>query len=156
MADWLNALEPYWTWLIVGMLLATAEIIMPGFFLIWFAAAAILTGVLAFLLPISVAAQIGLFAVLALGAVYAGRRWFATNPIISSDPKLNDRGARLTGEIVTVVVAIQDGTGRVKVGDSVWSARGADAGVGDRVRVTGADGAVLLVEGATGSTSKMP
>ena len=156
MADWLNALEPYWTWLIVGMLLATAEIIMPGFFLIWFAAAAILTGVLAFLLPISVAAQIGLFAVLALGAVYAGRRWFATNPIISSDPKLNDRGARLTGEIVTVLVAIQDGTGRVKVGDSVWSARGADAGVGDRVRVTGADGAVLLVEGVTGSISKMP
>jgi membrane protein implicated in regulation of membrane protease activity len=146
MMDWLNALEPYWTWLIVGMLLATAEIIVPGFFLIWFAAAAIVTGVLSFLLPISGAAQIGLFAVLAVAAVYAGRRWFATNPIISSDPKLNDRGARLTGEIVTVVDAIRNGQGRVKVGDTVWSARGNDADMGTQVRITGSTGASLLVE----------
>jgi inner membrane protein len=45
-----------------------------------------------------------------------------------------------------VVEAIADGHGRVKVGDSVWNARGTDASVGARVRVTGADGAVLLVE----------
>jgi membrane protein implicated in regulation of membrane protease activity len=48
---------------------------------------------------------------------------------------------------VTVVEAITNGHGRVKVGDSVWSARGVDAAIGSRVRVTGADGAVLLVEG---------
>jgi len=35
----------------------------------------------------------------------------------------------------------------VRVGDSEWNARGADAAIGARVRVTGADGAVLLVEG---------
>ncbi len=145
--DWLNALEPHWLWILVGVLLGAAEIIVPGFFLIWFAVAAIVTGILAFLLPISGAVQIAVFAVLAVATVYFGRRWFASNPIISSDPNLNDRGARLTGEIVTVVEAIDHGTGRVKVGDSVWSARGADAGVGDKVRVTGADGAVLLVEG---------
>lgn len=146
MMDWLNALEPHWTWLIVGMLLATAEIIVPGFFLIWFAAAAIVTGMLSFLLPLTGAAQIGLFAVLALAAVYAGRKWFAKNPIISSDPKLNDRGARLTGEVVTVVEAIRNGQGRVKVGDSVWSARGDDADAGTQVRITGSAGASLLVE----------
>jgi inner membrane protein len=147
MIEWLNTLEPHWFWLLVGVMLGAAEILVPGFFLIWFAVAAIITGMLTFLLPISVAVQTGLFAVLAVGAVYAGRRWLSSNPIISSDPKLNNRGARLTGEIVTVVEAIDHGTGRVKVGDSVWSARGVDAGVGDRVRVTGADGAVLLVEG---------
>jgi inner membrane protein len=68
------------------------------------------------------------------------------NPIVSDDPMLNDRGARLAGEIVTVVQAIQDGSGRVKVGDSEWNARGPDAPVGSRVRVTGAQGAVLDVE----------
>ena len=47
-------------------------------------------------------------AVLAVAAVYAGRRWFAMNPIESSDPNLNDRGARLIGETVTVVEAIAD------------------------------------------------
>jgi inner membrane protein len=145
--DWLNTLEAHWLWILIGVLLGAAEILIPGFFLIWFAIAAIVTGILAFLLPISAAVQIGVFAVLAIATVYAGRRWFASNPIVSNDPRLNDRGARLAGEIVTVVEAIDHGTGRVKVGDSVWTARGVDAGVGERVRVTGADGSVLLVEG---------
>lgn len=146
MIDWLNALEPHWFWLTIGGLLGIAEILIPGFFLIWLSAAAIITGIVGFLLPIPMTAQMALFAVLAVAAVYSGRRWFAINPIESSDPNLNDRGARLIGESVIVVEAIQGGRGRVKVGDSVWIAKGADAAVGDRVRVKGSDGAVLLVE----------
>ena len=145
--DWLNALEPYWLWLLAGALLAAAEIIVPGFFLIWFAVAAILTGMLAFLMPEAVALQIGMFAIVAVAMVYFGRRWFTANPIVSSDPLLNERGARMVGEIVTVVEAIEHGSGRVKVGDSVWSAKGADALAGTQVRITGANGSVLMVEG---------
>ncbi len=143
--DWLNTLEPHWFWLILAALLATAEMVIPGVFLIWFAAAAAVTGVAALLLPIGTIAQGVLFAILSVVAVYAGRRWFATNPIVSADPLLNDRGARLIGEIVSVVDPITNGRGRVKVGDSVWNARGADAAVGTQVRVTGSDGSVLLV-----------
>ena len=145
--EWLNSLEPHWFWLLAGLLLGAAEIIIPGFFLIWFAIAAVITGLLAFVLPDAVALQIGVFAVVAVAMVYFGRRWFAANPIVSSDPLLNDRSARLVGEIVTVVDAIEHGSGRVKVGDSVWSAKGADALAGARVRITGANGSVLMVEG---------
>ena len=119
---------------------------MPGFFLIWLGIAALITGLAAWFLPIGVTAQGLLFAALAVASVYAGRRWFVQNPIETDDPKLNDRGARLAGEIVTVVEAIKSGRGRVKVGDSVWNARGPDTASGGQVRVTGADGAVLLVE----------
>jgi inner membrane protein len=146
MMDWINGLEPHWFWLILAALLGTAEIIVPGVFLIWFAAAAAVTGVIAFLLPIGMTAQAAIFALLAVVAVYTGRNWFRSNPIISDDPLLNDRGARLSGEIVTVVDAISNGRGRVKVGDSVWNARGEDTAVGAQVRVTGADGTVLLIE----------
>ena len=145
--EWLNSLEPHWFWLLAGLLLGAAEIIIPGFFLIWFAIAAVITGMLAFVLPDAVALQIGVFAVVAVAMVYFGRRWFAANPIVSSDPLLNDRSARLVGEIVTVVDAIEHGSGRVKVGDSVWSAKGADAAVGAKVRISGANGSVLMVEG---------
>ncbi len=145
--EWLNTLDAHWLWILIGVLLGAAEILVPGFFLIWFAIAAIATGILAFFVPISAAVQIGTFALLAVASVYVGRRWFASNPIVSSDPNLNDRGARLTGEIVTVIEAIDDSNGRVKVGDSIWSARGVNADVGERVRVTGSNGAVLLVEG---------
>lgn len=39
------------------------------------------------------------------------------------------------------------GEGRVKVGDSVWTALGPDADVGARVRVIAAEGTALRVEG---------
>ena len=145
--DWLTNLEPHWFWLTVGVLLAAAEIVAPGFFLMWLGAAAVVTGIVAWVVPIGMPAQVGIFAVLSVAAVWASRNWLAKNPIESSDPALNDRGARLKGEVVTVVEAIANGRGRVKVGDSVWNARGADAAEGSQVRVTGADGADLLVEG---------
>lgn len=139
-------LEPWWQWLILGALLGAAEIILPGFFLIWLAIAALITGTLAFILPMSVAAQIVVFAALAIASVYASRRFMIANPIVSDDPKLNDRAARLTGQIVQVVEAIEGGSGRVKVGDGVWSARGDDCAVGARVRITGIESSTLLVE----------
>jgi inner membrane protein len=144
--DMLNNLEPHWMWLIIGAVLATAEIIAPGFFLMWMAGAAVLTGLASLILPISMTLQITLFAVLSVAAVCAGRHWFKTNPIVSDDPKLNDRAARLMGQTVTVVEAIEGGAGRVKVGDSVWSAAGADAAVGARLKVTGIESGTLLVE----------
>jgi len=47
---------------------------------------------------------------------------------------------------VTVVVAVDDHNGRVRVGDSEWSARGGPAEAGERVRITGVDGNCLNVE----------
>jgi membrane protein implicated in regulation of membrane protease activity len=139
-------LGAHWIWLTVGLLLAIAELLAPGVFLIWLAAAAALTGLGALAFGLPLAFQFGLFALLAILAVHAGRRWYANNPVESSDPLLNDRGGRLVGETVTVVSAIENGRGSVRVGDSVWLARGEDADVGAQVRVTGADGACLLVE----------
>jgi inner membrane protein len=142
----LNTLEPHWMWLIVGVVLGTAEIVAPGFFLIWLAGAAIVTGLAALVLPISMTVQIALFSILSVAAVYAGRHWFARNPIQSDDPNLNNRAARLVGEIVTVVEPIEHGIGRVKLGDGVWTAKGADADIGARLRVTGLDGSAVKVD----------
>jgi inner membrane protein len=139
-------LAAHWLWLIAAAMLAIAEMVAPGVFLIWIGAAALLTGVLALLLPIPPVVQFLIFAVASIAAVYAGRRYLATNPIESDDPKLNDRLARMVGEVVTAVEPVDADSGRVKVGDSVWSARGGPAAIGDRVRVTGAAGGTLTVE----------
>ncbi len=138
-------LDAEWLWLIGAVLLGIGELLVPGTFLIWLAAAAALTGVAA-LLGVPLAFQNGIFALLSLAADYSGRRWYAANPVPSSDPLLNDRAARLKGEVVLVVEPIQHGTGRVRVGDSVWNARGPDADLGARVRITGATGTCLQVE----------
>jgi membrane protein implicated in regulation of membrane protease activity len=47
-----------------------------------------------------------------------------------------------------VVAAIDEHGGRVRVGDSEWSARGGPAVAGDRVTITGVDGNCLIVEPA--------
>jgi membrane protein implicated in regulation of membrane protease activity len=139
-------LEPHWVWLIGAALLAIAEILVPGVFLIWVAAAAALTGAATFAFGLPLAFQLSLFGLFTLASVYFGRRLYHANPVESSDPLLNDRVARLVGETVVVVGAIENGRGRVAVGDTVWPARGADANVGDRVRVVGGDGTCLKVE----------
>ena len=139
-------IEPHWAWLILAGVLGIAEIVMPGIFLVWIGLAALVTGLLTLLLGIAEPLQFALFAMLAIAAVFAGRRWFALNPIESSDPLLNDRAARLVGETVMVVEAIDGGEGRVRVGDGVWPAKGADAPVGTRLRVTGIDRGLLKVE----------
>jgi membrane protein implicated in regulation of membrane protease activity len=141
-----NDLDPQWMWLLAAIFLGIAELVVPGVFLIWLAAAAAVTGLLTLAFGIGTPFQFALFALLAIASVYLGRRWYLANPMPSADPMLNDRAARLVGRTVTVTQAIDNGEGRVKVGDSVWSCRGADCAEGSRVRITGADGSCLKVE----------
>jgi membrane protein implicated in regulation of membrane protease activity len=143
---WIEALDAHWHWLAIGLLLAAAEMAAPGFFMIWLAAAAVITGLITWVLPIGVPLQIVIFAVLAVASVFTGKRYFMDNPITSADPKMNDRGARLIGETVVVTHAIDGGSGKVKQGDSEWLAKGPDAEPGTKMRVAGHDGVVLLVE----------
>ena len=139
-------LEAHWFWLVGALLLGIAELLSPGVFLIWLAAAAALTGLAVLLFAIPLAFQLVLFALMAILAVHVGRRWYADHPLESSDPLLNERAARLIGKTVIVVDAVDAQGGRVRIGDSEWSARGGPAQAGERVRITGIDGNCLTVE----------
>lgn len=138
--------DPGWLWLIGGVLLLIMEVIAPGFFLVFIGAAAIATGLFTVLFDLGSASQFALFALYAIIAVMLGRRFYANRTADSADPLLNDRAGRLVGRVVTVVEAVDDQSGRVRVGDSDWSARGGPADVGTRVRITGVDGNCLKVE----------
>ena len=142
----LNDLEAGWLWAIGGILLLILEMLVPGVFLVFIGAAAIATGIFTLLFDLGLPAQLGLFVVYSLLAVMGGRRFYANQDVDSSDPLLNNRGGRLVGKLVTVVEAVDDHGGRVRVGDSDWSARGGPAQPGERVRITGIDGNCLRVE----------
>ena len=144
--EWFETLDPFWVWLALGLFLGAAEILVPGFFLMWLAGAAILTSVVAFVMPGAIPLQIVTFAVLSIVAVFVGRNYLRAHPVEDADPKMNRRGMRLAGEVAIVVQALDGGTGRVKHGDSEWLAKGCDAQVGEKVRISGSDGAVLIVE----------
>jgi hypothetical protein len=139
-------LDPAWLWLIGGVVLLISEIIAPGFFLVFIGAAAIATGAFTLLFDLGTSAQLALFALYAVIAFMVGRKVYANQNVDSTDPLLNDRSARLVGKVVTVVNAVDEHEGRVRVGDSEWSARGGPAAPGERVRIVGVDGNCLRVE----------
>ena len=98
--------EPHWGWLALGLMLAVGEMVIPGVFLIWLAVAAIVTGLIAWVVPIGVAVQVAIFAALAMISVFAGRNWLRSHPVQAADPMMNDRGGRAVGELVIVTHAI--------------------------------------------------
>ena len=138
-------IHPAWLWLIGAALLAMFELGAPGIFLVWLAAAAVMTGLATFAFGLDLPYQLVLFGLFSIASVLVGRRVYERTPHTSTDPLLNDRAARLIGQTVIVANAIQGGEGRVKVGDSVWAARGPDAPEGARVRITGTEGSCLRV-----------
>lgn len=141
------SIDPAWLWLIGGVVLLIAELIAPGYFLMFIGGSAIVTGLLSFVLPLPLAAQLALFAIVAFLAARIGGRWaYSYRYDYSSDPLLNDRVARLLGRVVVVSKAVDANGGRVRVGDSEWSARGGPAAVGERVRIVDVDGNCLKVE----------
>jgi len=142
----IEGIDPGWLWLIGGVILLIAEVIAPGFFLVFIGAAAVATGLFTMLFDLGTVPQLALFALYALLAVLIGRRFYANRNADSSDPLLNDRAGRLIGKVVTVVEAVDQHGGRVRVGDSEWSARGGPAATGQRVRIVSVDGNCLNVE----------
>src|SRR3546814_19410824 len=116
-------MEPHGAWLSSGVLRAAAEIVAPGFVLSWIGAAAIVTGIVAWVAPIGVHVQLGLFALLAVVILYGARKWLRDNPITSTDPHHNQRASRLVGGVLPVTTAIEDGRGRASVGAGRSEAR---------------------------------
>lgn len=139
--------DPEWLWLIGGVVLLIAELIAPGFFLVFIGGAALATGIASLFLPLGVPLQLALFAVLAfLSARVGGRRAYSMRYEHSTDPFLNDRAKRLLGQVVVATQRIDRNGGRVRVGDGEWSARGGPAEPGERVRIVDIDGNCLKVE----------
>jgi membrane protein implicated in regulation of membrane protease activity len=138
---------PGLSWLILAAVLAIVELVVPGIFLVFVAAGAAVAGVVTLIIPdFALTFQVMVFIVASATAVAVGRNWYINNPVPSADPLLNDRIARLIGEIVTVVEPIESGSGRVRVGDGEWLATGPDTPAGAKVRIIGARGLSLDVE----------
>lgn len=139
-------MSPALIWLVVAAGLGLAELIVPGVFLVFLAVAAAITGATLFAAPaLPLIAQLGSFVGWSVITVLIGRRWYHEYPVPSADPLLNDRAARMIGQVVTVTDPIVGGHGRVRVGDGEWPARGPDSETGTRLKIAAvAHGTVVL------------
>ncbi len=134
-----------WNWFILGGVLLAVEIVAPGTFVLWLGIAALVVGALSLAIAWPWQAQFVAFAVLAFASILLWRRLSPKTEEPAAQPFLNRRADGFVGRVFTLEKPIADGTGSVRIGDTVWQVRGADLPAGTRIVVTGADGATLLV-----------
>jgi membrane protein implicated in regulation of membrane protease activity len=140
-----------WNWFILGAVLLILEMMVPGTFLLWLGIAAIAVGLISRVIVWSWQLQLVAFAVLCVALIPVWR-YFARRVDESSDHStLNRRTTGYVGRVFTLEKPIVDGSGVVRIDDTVWRVTGPDCPAGSRVRVTQANGADLRVELAGGS-----
>ncbi|HUD51693.1 NfeD family protein [Parvibaculum sp.] len=135
-----------WAWWIIAAVLGIIELVVPGIFFVWLAAAAAVVGALLLVFDIPLTGQVALFAVLSVAAVWASRRYLGGHPIASDRPLLNQRARTYIGHTYALEQAIVNGRGKLKIGDTLWLASGPDMPAGASVRVTDENDGVLIVE----------
>lgn len=143
--DFISANGP-WAWIIAGLVLLALELVVPGGFLLWMGISGIVTGLVALFWAVGWPLQWLIFGLLSLVSIALWVRWTRSRPTPTDRPYLNRRADQFVGHEAVLEQPIQQGFGRVVLGDTVWRVSGADLPVGQRVRIVGHDGAVLRVE----------
>ena len=147
----LTNLTMHYGWWLLALVLIGAELMMPGFFMLWIGMAAAAMGLILMFLPeLSFLTQAVLFVALALVSCYVYWHFVRSAAGETSDqPRLNRRAEQHIGRRYVLDTAIVNGRGKVKVGDSPWLAEGPDLPAGSEVEVIGTDGSTLKVQKAS-------
>jgi membrane protein implicated in regulation of membrane protease activity len=86
-----------------------------------------------------------LFAITVFG-LYFWREYRVQQQDLQSASAPHRTGERYIGQVLTLADGIEAGGGRALLGNHRWALRGPDVPPGSRVRVTGIDGCVLIVD----------
>lgn len=145
---------PFWYWFVLAVILLIVEISTGTTYFLWPAAAATVAGFLD-IWPLDGQWRTQFLVFAALTIVLTVFATPKVKPWLHRSQKdhltLNERGAQKIGKRVKVEEAFVAGEGRVRFGDSVWSAKsqtGENHAVGAEVIIEAVDGATLIVKGA--------
>ena len=142
----------YIFWLTVGGLLLAAEMLGGNGYLLWSGVAAVITGLLVWLVPFGWEWQGVLFALLTLIAAWLWWLWLSkrVREQKPADAVLNRRGQQLVGRHFILDNALVNGRGHMRVGDSSWPVNaGEDLPAGTKVEVTAVEGITLRIKALT-------
>ena len=143
----LTNLTLHYGWWLLALILIGAELLVPGFFMLWIGIAAAAMGLLLTFLPaLPFLTEATLFAALSLVSCFVYWR-FVRRAIgePSEQPLLNRRAEQFIGRRYVLDTAIVNGQGKARVGDSQWLVEGPDLPAGATIEVVGVDGVTLKV-----------
>jgi len=142
----------WWHWMVLGLCLSMAELLVPAFFIVWFGIGALGVGIALLLAPeLSVATQVLLWAALSTVLVAVWFRHFRPRTMTS----VGTSSASVTGEVGVLVTDINPDTrGQVRfqkpiLGSDLWECY-ADISIkaGERVRIVAVEGSFIKVKEA--------
>jgi len=126
-----------------------AEMLGASGYLLWSAVAALIVGVLVWLLPqLLWEWQGAIFAVLTVAVAFLWWYWLRQRPARAANDMqmLNQRNRQLIGTHATLTEAMHNGIGRINIGDSSWRAQASyDLPVGTNVEVIAVEGVTLVI-----------
>ena len=141
-----------WHWLALALVLFSIEMMTGTWDLLWVSIAAAFTSAFAAFAPGGMAGwegQLIFFAIATVALFILGRTMFRRmREDVEEHPTLNKRMAGTLGQRAVVADDFSGGLGRVKLGDTVWSAQsvdGANLASGTAVIVEATEGTVLKV-----------
>jgi membrane protein implicated in regulation of membrane protease activity len=114
---------------------------------LWLSAAGLVTGFVVWLLPtINSELQLFIFSLLSVIALLLWHRYGKRTQAETDHPLLNKRGQQYVGRVFDLYEAIENGQGKIKVDDSIWTVHGEDCNIYSRVRIIAVQGTVFEVE----------
>lgn len=144
--DFLTDITMY-HWLAFGLLLLIAEVLGTAGFLIGAAVAALLMGLILWIMPeLAIGTQILIYVASATIATFVYFRLFREELENRGRPLLNHRAARLVGHQFELDKDVSLGAGKVQIGDTLWTVHSdVDLPRGTRVEVIDTDRMTLII-----------
>ena len=139
----------WWVWIVGGIALVLAELIIPSFFIVWFGLAALLVGLLSYAFSLSLTGQLATWILASLALVFLWFRLFKTNSLRTRAGTADGDAIGEIGLLVSTVAPFERGKVRFQrpvLGADEWICL-ADTPItaGDRVKVVAIEGSFLKV-----------
>ncbi|MGY5539861.1 NfeD family protein [Vibrio brasiliensis] len=137
----------YWHWLALGLVLLAFELLGTAGYLLWLGLSAMVVGALLTLIPMSWQLQWVSFGVFSLVTTWLWwRRQFKSDKSSDAHRDLNQKNKQLIGQTVRLEQDFPAGKGRIKLGDTTWTAKSdVDLEADTLVEVTHVDGIILTI-----------
>ena len=138
----------FWHWWILACLMLVLEMVLPGIIFLWLSVAAAAVGLVVLLVPdISVEIQLIAFGVFSVLSFVIGRRFFRPGISGANEQDVSSASSSLVGKTTVLTEKTTNGRVRQSVYGSSWVLKSdEDLAKGQKVRVCGIEGSMLLIE----------
>ena len=133
----------YLHWLVFGLALVIVELFLWSMFLLWIGASAITISIMFYLYQdVSWGLQVLSFILLSAVSTFLAKKYF---PVKTVDDELSINAKSHIGKECTVV-SIDNSIVKVRLGESLWFAKGCEMSVGQKVQIVDVDSSTFIVE----------